>query len=218
MMKIKSIIDLSVTVEPGMITWPTKPEIILKDLQTFEKDGFKEEIYSSSTHTGTHLDAPLHMYPSGQSVDKINLSCLVQGGFCIRPKIRDREIHVDAIEAGWKKDYDGMAILINTGWDKKRANTPEWQYEFPGLAEDTINFLVEHRTKLIGIDTLGIEPASHQEFPVHKKLEKYGITFVEDMTNLNMLQEGKEYLIIALPIKLKGAGGSMARVIAVDFD
>lgn len=62
-MKINKIIDLSVTIEPGMATWPTNPEIVLKDMCTFEKDGYKEEIYSSSTHTGTHLDAPpLHMY------------------------------------------------------------------------------------------------------------------------------------------------------------
>ena len=217
-MKINKIIDLSVTVEPGMATWPTNPEIVLNDIQTFEKDGYKEEIYSSSTHTGTHLDAPLHMYPSGPSVDRIDMSYLVQEGFCIRPKINGSEIHLDAIRAEWKRDYDGKAILINTGWDKKRAKTREWQYEFPGLAEDTIDFLGEHGTKLIGIDTLGIEPASHNGFPVHTGLEKYGIIFIEDMVNLHMLQSGKPYLIVALPIKLKGASGSMARVIAIDLE
>jgi len=217
-MKINKIIDLSVTVEPGMATWPTNPEIILYDIQTFEKDGYKEEIYSSSTHTGTHLDAPLHMYPSGSSVDKIDMTYLVQEGFCIRPKISDDEIHIDAIKSEWKKGYDGKAILINTGWDKKRSKTREWQYEFPGLAEDTIDFFGEHGTKLIGIDTLGIEPASHNGFPVHTGLEKYGITFIEDMANLHTLQNGKPYLIVALPIKLKGASGSMARVIAIDMD
>jgi kynurenine formamidase len=217
-MKINKIIDLSVTVEPGMATWPTNPEITLHDIQTFEKDGYKEEIYSSSTHTGTHLDAPLHMYPSGSSVDKIDMTYLVREGFCIRPKISDDEIHIDAIKSEWKKGYDGKAILINTGWDKKRSKTREWQYEFPGLAEDTIDFFGEHGTKLIGIDTLGIEPASHNGFPVHTGLEKYGITFIEDMANLHTLQNGKPYLIVALPIKLKGASGSMARVIAIDMD
>ena len=217
-MKINKIIDLSVTVEPGMATWPTNPEIVLHDIQTFEKDGYKEEIYSSSTHTGTHLDAPLHMYPSGSSVDRIDMAYLVQEGFCIKPKISGDEIHLNAIMAEWKKGYDGKAILINTGWDKKRSHTREWQYEFPGLAEDTIDFLGEHGTKLVGIDTLGIEPTSHNGFPVHTGLEKYGITFIEDMTNLHMLQNGKPYLIVALPIKLKGASGSMARVIAIDID
>ncbi|WP_188681813.1 cyclase family protein [Thermogymnomonas acidicola] len=217
-MKINKIIDLSVTIEPGMATWPTNPEIVLKDMCTFEKDGYKEEIYSSSTHTGTHLDAPLHMYRQGASVDRIDLSELVQEGYCIRPRVTDNEIHIDAIRAVWKPEYDGKAILINTGWDRKRSRTQEWQYGFPGLAEDTVDFFGEHGTKLIGIDTLGIEPASHQGFPVHRGLERYGITFIEDMANLHLLEIGKPYLIVALPLKLRGASGSMARVIAIDAD
>lgn len=217
-MKINKIIDLSVTVEPGMATWPTNPEIVLRDVQTFEKDGYKEEIYSSSTHTGTHLDAPLHMHPPGSSVDNIDLSHLVQEGYCIRPAFHGDEIHVDSIKKVWKDHHDGKAILINTGWDRKRSKTKEWQYEFPGLAEDTVDFFGEHGVKLIGIDTLGIEPASHEGFPVHKGLEKYGITFIEDMANLHKLQVDHPYLIVALPIKLKGASGSMARAIAVDVE
>jgi len=217
-MKIKNIIDLSVTVEPGMATWPTNPEIIIKDVQTFEKDGYKEEVYSSSTHTGTHMDAPLHMHPPGISVDRIDLSQLVHEGYCIRPAISGDEIHVDAIKRIWKDNYDGKVILVNTGWDKKRSKTREWQYEFPGLAEDTVDFFGDHGTKLIGIDTLGIEPASHSGFPVHKGLEKYGITFIEDMANLHSLVTDKPYLIVALPIKLKDASGSMTRAIAIDLE
>ncbi len=72
-MKIREIIDLSVTIEPGMATWPTNPEIVLQDIQTFDKDGYKEELYSSSTHTGTHIDAPVHMHPPGKPVDMIEL-------------------------------------------------------------------------------------------------------------------------------------------------
>jgi len=34
--------------------------------------------------------------------------------------------------------------------------------------------------------------------------------------DLNNLEEGKKYLIVALPLKIKGASGSMARVIALD--
>ena len=216
-MKIKEIIDLSVTIESEMATWPTNPEIVLRDIQTFEKDGYKEELYSSATHTGTHIDAPLHMYSQGTSVDQLNLSYLIQECFCIRPKITGNDIHLAAIKAEWKKIYDGKAILINTGWDRKRSKTREWQIEFPGLAEDTIDFFGEHEIKLIGIDTLGIEPASHKGFPVHTGLEKYGIIFIEDMTNLHLLREDKPYLIVALPLKLKGASGSMARVLAIDM-
>lgn len=215
-MKIREIIDLSVTIEPGMATWPTNPEIVLQDIQTFDKDGYKEELYSSSTHTGTHIDAPVHMHPPGKPVDMIELGILVQEAYCIRPAIRDGEIHLAELKEEWKKAYDGHAILINTGWDRKRGKNDTWHYNFPGLAEDTVDFLGSHGISIIGIDTLGIEPAFHKGFPVHRGLEKYGITFIEDMTNLQSLKAEKPYLLVALPLKLKNASGSMARVIALD--
>lgn len=215
-MKIREIIDLSVTIEPGMPTWPTNPEIILDDVQTFQKDGYKEELYSSSTHTGTHIDAPVHMYPGGVPVDRIDMGVLVQEAYCIRPAISGGKIYLSELKNVWKPSYDGHAILIHTGWDRKRGKNETWQYSFPGLAEDTVDFLGSHGVSLIGIDTLGIEPASHVTFPVHKGLEKYGITFIEDMANLDRLEAGRPYLLVALPLKLKGASGSMARVIAID--
>lgn len=216
-MKISGIIDLSVIIEPGMATWPTNPEITLKAVQTFEKDGYLEEDYSSSTHTGTHIDAPIHMYPEGVPVDKIDLGTLVQDAYCIRPKLTGEEIHLENVKKVWKNEYNNHAVLINTGWDKKRGKTKEWQHQFPGLADDTIDFFGKNGIKLIGIDTLGIEPASHTEFPVHKGLEKYGITFIEDMANLDRLQIGRPYLLVALPLKIRNASGSMTRVIALDI-
>ena len=139
-MKIRAIYDLSVDVEPGMATWPTNPEVIVRQDWTYEKDLYKEEVYSSSTHTGTHFDAPIHMYEKGVPVDKIDLFTLVSEGYCIRPEFKGTEIHLDAIKKVWDERYDGKTILINTGWDRKRAKNEEWQMKFPGLAEDTVEF------------------------------------------------------------------------------
>ena len=216
-MILKAVYDLSVTVEPRMATWPTNPEVELKDEVSYEKDGYKEEMYRSSTHTGTHFDAPIHMFKGGLPIDKVEVKTLVSEGYCIRPKFTGTEIRLDEIKKVWKEEYNGKIILINTGWDKKRAKSEEWQYKFPGLAEDTIDFFGEKKVKLIGIDTLGIEAADHTTFPVHIGLEKYGITFIEDMANLDKLREGKPYLIAALPLKLKGASGSMGRVVAMEL-
>jgi len=51
---------------------------------------------------------------------------------------------------------------------------------------------------------------------VHKALLSHGIAFIEDLTGLDQLQEGKKYLIVALPLKIYKASGAMARVIAMD--
>ena len=64
---------------------------------------------------------------------------------------------------------------------------------------------------------MGIEAADHNTFLLHIGLEKYGITFVKDIANLDKLIEGKPYLTAALPPKFRDANGSMKRVAAMEL-
>lgn len=150
------------------------------------------------------------------TVDNIDLRVLINKGYCISPKIHGKEITQDSLNDIWRKEYDGKTILIRTGWDKKRAFTREFLYDFPGLSLDGAEFLLSRGVKLVGIDTLGIEPYDHTDYRVHKKLLGNAVVVIEDLANLDQLQEGKEYTIIALPVKVGKGSGALARVVAVD--
>ena len=215
-MEVRGIYDLSATLKTYMPVWPTNPLVNIAPIGIAARDGYNVESFSSTTHTGTHVDAPYHMLENGSTVDELPLSQLVGDGYVIRPKIDGKEITLEKIKKVWKKEYDGKIVLINTGWDKKRGYTREFQFDFPGLAFDTVEFLVKHRPRVIGIDTLGIEPYDHGDFRVHKALLPYGMAFIEDLAGLDQLIEGKKYLIAALPLKVFRASGAMARVIAID--
>lgn len=215
-MEIKGFYDLSVTLETYMPIWPTNPLVEIKPIGTVVRDGYKVESYYSATHSGTHIDTPSHMLENGKTIDQIGIPSLVGEGYVIRPEITGTEISVESIKKVWKDEYNGKIILINTGWDKKRGFTKEFQYDFPGLSRDTVDFFKEKKPLIIGIDTLGIEPFNHEDFAVHKALLGTGMTFIEDLANLDQLTEGKKYLVAALPIKIKGGSGAMARVIAMD--
>ena len=117
----------------------------------------------------------------------------------------------------WKKGYNGKIIPGKTRLDKKRARSEEWQYRFPSLELDIVDFLGEKKVKLIGIDILGIEAADHNAFLMHIGLEKYGITFIKDIANLDKLIEGKPYLTAALPPKFRDANGLMKRVAEMEL-
>jgi kynurenine formamidase len=216
-MGIRAIFDLSVTLETYMPAWPTNPLVNIVPIGTAARDGYNVESYSSLTHSGTHVDAPYHMLENGTTVDNINLTQLVGDGYCIKLNPKSEEIKLSDIRRKWKKEYDGKIILLNTGWYKKRGYNKEFQFKFPGLADDTVEFFIEHKPKVIGIDTLGIEPYSHSDFKVHKALLPHGIVFIEDLANLDQLTEGKKYLIVALPLKIRNGSGAMARVIAIDI-
>ncbi|QKQ99070.1 cyclase family protein [Metallosphaera tengchongensis] len=217
-MKIKKIFDLSVTLSPYMPVWPTNPLVDIKPTGILSRDGYNVEFVSFATHTGTHVDAPYHFDERGATVDKLDLNVLISPGYSISPKVSQGEIGERSLREIWRPEYDNKAILLRTGWDKKRAYTKEFLYEFPGLSMDGAEFLISRGVKLIGIDTLGIEPYSHSDFSVHKRLLKQGVVVVEDLANLDQLQEGKEYLVVALPIKILNASGSMARVVALELE
>ncbi len=216
-MEVRGIYDLSVTLKTYMPVWPTNPLVNIAPIGIAARDGYNVESFSSTTHTGTHIDAPYHMLENGITVDDLPLSQLVGEGYVIRPKIEGNEINIRNLEKAWKNDYDGKIILINTGWDKKRGFTKEFQFDFPGLVMDTVDFLIEHRPKVIGIDTLGIEPYGNSDFRVHKALLPHGMAFIEDLAGLDQLKEGRKYMIVALPLKVFRASGAMARVIALDM-
>ncbi len=215
-MEIKKIFDLSVTLKTHMPLWPTNPLLSIAPIGIAARDGYNVESYSSVTHTGTHIDAPYHMIENTTTVDELPLGQLVGEGYMIKPKLDGTEITLKQLKSKWNEDFSGKILLINTGWDKKRGYNREFQYEFPGLALDTVDFLIKNKIKVIGIDTLGIEPFSHSDFKVHKALLSKGMAFIEDLAGLDQLKEGKKYLIAALPLKLFKASGSMARVIAMD--
>ncbi len=215
-MEIKKIYDLSVTLKTHMPLWPTNPLLSIAPIGIAARDGYNVESYSSVTHTGTHIDAPYHMIENMTTVDELPLGQLVGEGHMIKPKLDGTEITLKQLKSKWNEDFSGKILLINTGWDKKRGYNREFQYEFPGLALDTVDFLIKNKIKVIGIDTLGIEPFSHSDFKVHKALLSKGMAFIEDLAGLDQLKEGKKYLVAALPLKLFKASGSMARVIAMD--
>ena len=215
-MEIKKIFDLSVTLKTHMPLWPTNPLLSIAPIGIAARDGYNVESYSSVTHTGTHIDAPYHMIENMTTVDELPLGQLVGEGYMIKPKLDGTEITLKQLKSKWNEDFSGKILLINTGWDKKRGYNREFQYEFPGLALDTVDFLIKNKIKVIGIDTLGIEPFSHSDFKVHKALLSKGMAFIEDLAGLDQLKEGKKYLVAALPLKLFKASGSMARVIAMD--
>ncbi len=216
-MEIRGFYDLSVSLETYMPIWPTNPLVDIKPIGTVSRDGYKVESYYSATHSGTHIDSPSHMLEDGLTVDRIPISSLVGEGYVIRPKLDGTEIGLESIENAWKPEYNGKIVLIHTGWDKKRAFSKEFQYDFPGLGYDTVDFLIERRPKVIGIDTLGVEPFAHSDFGVHKELLRHDMAFIEDLAGLEQRETGKKYLIAALPVKIKGGSGGMARVIALDI-
>ena len=70
--------DLSQPVYDHCPGWPTYEPTVVKYEASYDKDRFNAEQIRLNSHTGTHLDAPFHFFPDGQTVDQLDVS-LFQG-------------------------------------------------------------------------------------------------------------------------------------------
>ena len=76
------IIDVSVPVRPGMITYPGDPEVRLERVSSIgDGDVVNLSRLDLGVHSGTHVDAPLHFVDGGASVETLPLDVLV--GPCV---------------------------------------------------------------------------------------------------------------------------------------
>jgi len=218
-MRILKAIDLSAPIEHDGIVWPGSPAPAIRKIYIGPPTG-TVELVTFHTHTGTHMDAPLHMIENGIPIDQIPVASFLGEGTVIdlshkkpRELITQEELKKNGLAV--KKDD---IVFIYTGWCTKRGFTREYMYDFPALSEDAARWLVDKGVKGIGVDTLGIDP--YQEPPTrkaHETLMRANIWNVEMLVNLDKLLDKDRWFFIVLPLRLAGCGGAEARAIAVDL-
>jgi kynurenine formamidase len=167
-------------------------------------------------HVGTHLDAPRHFIPEGETVDELSLDRLSGDGIVCRinPEAGDVIGIADLLDA--ERIRAGDIVFFETGWAQK-FGTPAY-HDHPSLSIDLAQWLVTRRVGLIALDLPTPDLAVHRrgpafDWPVHHILLGAGVLIVEHVGDLSSLSGSRvEAVIGAIPIR--GADGAPARVVA----
>ncbi len=232
------IIDLTHSFGEDTIFWPTaegfKLEVAFEG-QTEQGYFYVANTFCTAEHGGTHIDAPIHFYKDGNTVDQIPLERLIGRGVVIDVSEKcaaDPDYLVNRGDfVAWEKAHgillNDFMVLIRTGFGKhwpdrlKYLGTDELGPEavpklhFPGLHPDAAKWLVENRSiKAIGLDTPSIDYGQSTDFMSHVILYEQNIPAFENVANLGQLPE-KDFTVIALPMKIKGGSGGPLRIIAI---
>ena len=77
------LIDITSLLNQNTKIYPGDPEFKLKQIFTIEKDGFNLCGLSLGTHTGTHIDAPLHFFNSKVSIANLDLKYLITNAIVV---------------------------------------------------------------------------------------------------------------------------------------
>ena len=212
----ESFVDLSHTIEHGMVTYRGLPAPLICDFLSREAS---RQHYAAGTefhigridmvaNTGTYLDSPFHRFADGKDLSELPLSSLA-GLEGVLVRATDRAIARKALNG---MDVRGKAVLVHTGWDK-HWRTDAYFEGHPFLTEDAARYLAESGAKLVGIDSYNIDDTADGRRPVHTILLGNEIPIVEHMTGLDQLPaEGFEFF--AIPPKVRCFGTFPVRACA----
>jgi arylformamidase len=203
-MGLGRIIDISMTIEQGMQVWKSyehkKPTIT--NVQNHDEGKPHESQLNMNVHTGTHVDAPLHMLAGGETIETVKLEQL--NGAARVLDLTHLKGHISKDDLVPFAIQRGERVLFKTS----SSFTEEFDVEFPFLRADGAEYLAEIGVTLVGTDALGIERAQ-PEYPTHRTLMRKGIVIVEGL-RLKHVEAGNYTLILA-PLKLTGIDAAPAR-------
>jgi arylformamidase len=214
------LVDVSHTVEHGMITYKGLPAPMICDYLSREAS---REKYAPGTefnigkiemvaNTGTYLDSPFHRYAHGKDLSELPLSSLADLD-CVVVRI-DPGTGAAIDELPLRKDQvSGRAVLIHTGWDR-HWRTDAYHAGHPHLTERVADWLVSASAVLVGIDSFNIDSVTTGERPVHSVLLGSDIPIVEHLCGLGELPDtGSRFF--AVPVKVKAFGTFPVRAFAI---
>jgi kynurenine formamidase len=205
------LVDLSHSIEHGMVTYPGLPGPLICDYLSREASrsryapGVEFQIgkIEMIANTGTYLDAPFHRYPGGLDLAQLPLESLADlDGIVVR--VSAEAVRAITPEHFRRLDLGGKAVLVQTGWDR-HWRTEQYASGHPFLTEDTARFLRESRVRLVGIDSMNIDDSADGSRPVHSTLLAANIPIVEHMCNLKSLP-ASGFHFSAVPAKVAGFG------------
>jgi len=208
------IIDLTLEIDESIQVFPDSPKVNILQWSNFDNHKYVSEVLFSSTHVGTHVDAPYHFQKDGITVEKIPLNRLIINENIKVLKIEKKDN--EKIEVNDLRDYNIMkndTILINTNWVLNRA-LDKYFNKNPGLSEAAAKYLAEAEINLVGIDGPSIDPAIDHDFNAHRIFGANDIPIIENLINLDRLLN-KKFTLVALPLKLKNCSGSPVRAFAI---
>ncbi|WP_166001272.1 cyclase family protein [Bacillus sp. Cs-700] len=195
--------DVSAPIFNGMAVYKNKEEK-QPEINTKTNGHVTESRLSLDVHTGTHVDAPLHMMNDGATFESINQEDLVGKAKVIdvtdvKGAISDKDIEAEDIQEG---DF----ILFKS----QNSFEEEFNFDFVFVGEDAARYLAERNIRGVGVDGLGIE-RSQPEHPTHRSLFEKDVIIMEGL-RLKDVTAG-EYFMVAAPLKLQGTDASPARVL-----
>lgn len=198
------LFDISPRLHPGLATWPGDARF--RESWTCRiGPGCPVNVgeICCSTHTGSHVDAPLHYAEDGTPVGELPLEPFLGACRVVHATRATGAVRLDDLPA-----VAAERLLIRT---RERSDPDVWDSAFTAIDAALIEALAEGGLRLIGTDAPSVDPETSKTLDAHRAAHRRGVLILEGLV-LDEVPEGA-YELIALPLKLANLDASPVRAV-----
>ena len=198
--------DISLIINEDIIVYPGSPKVSIKPHATILDNTVNESLITFGSHTGTHIDSPLHISNNGKDASQIDINSFYGQCRVLDLTRVNLEIHREDLEVFNLKS--GEVVILKT--QNSIRGYKEFREDFIHVKLDAAQYLIECGIKTLGVDHLSVKKFRGDD-EVHELLIN-NLTLFEGL-NLSEVPAG-EYLFVGLPLRIV-CDGAPARVILV---
>jgi arylformamidase len=198
--------DISQTLRPGLPVWPGDTAFAARRTWDMAAGSpVNVSAFETSTHAGTHADAPLHYAADADAAADVDLTPYL--GAC---RVVDARTCGAAIEAGFVQRLGDLPprVLFRT-YDA--FPHVAWRSDFTTIAAAAIAALGAQGVRLVGVDSPSLDPEASKTMDAHHAVLAADMRILEGLV-LDDVPPG-DYELIALPLKLAGLDAAPVRAV-----
>lgn len=211
-MTTAKVIDLTLPINTEM------SGVSIETARTISVDGWNATTLHLYSHSGTHMDAPVHFDVNNQTIDKLPIDRLISEAWVVDVTFigPSEQLFVKHLGDITHQFEPGQSILLHSGWSK-RMGTDAYRNQLPRISKELALWMGDHGVNMLGVESPSVANVNNLEevTEIHTILMKNDIIIVEGLTNLDALSQEKVTLV-ALPLKVEHGDGAPARVIALE--
>lgn len=206
--------DISVTVNRDTPAWPGDAAFSSQWSTTISGGAsVNVSATTSSAHTGTHADAPLHVRDGWPGSHELPLDAFCGRAIVVDMTGAEGEITLDLLAKSTPGDLAERIVrsprlLLKTGRTVGGGQFPD---DWPTLSEECARALLGYGARLLGVDCPSVDARESKSLPVHHMLFSGNACLLENL-DLRRVPAG-EYELLAFPLKLMGMDAAPVRAV-----
>ncbi len=205
--------DISLNLSAETVRWATStPFELVERRRMIRGDANNSSGVAMSLHAGTHIDAPFHFLPDGETIDALALERFI-GPAVVHAVDTERYIEPRHL-AGL--DLEGIRRVLFKTRNSALLRQRHYEPDFVAFSVEAAEFLAAGGLTLVGLDYLSVAHAGDEQVPVHRAFLSRGVALLEGV-DLSDVAPGR-YELICFPLKVRGADGAPCRAVLKELD